>query len=241
MAAQFGALTDHFGILAIVDGEGTLADKLELIDASKTPDAMSRADAPDANGDIAASTWYGNTAGALAEASGTFLLKSGTLSSSLLKGGELAVGKTVLSVAINTSNGDWPKIVISGKLGTEAITEPTGKLNTWTFPEFSIVAAKRAQELAFTTGADCSLTDSSISGSLDLAMVPDGVGEPAAHGISGGPLTMGATFTAIEAAASWTLAGDWTETQAPGAAEGQAAYHTATATAEMIWERDTSA
>ena len=62
MNSQFGAKTDHFGILA--DGEGTLGDVLEIIDSSATPDAQSRADA-DENGDIAAATWHGNTDGAL--------------------------------------------------------------------------------------------------------------------------------------------------------------------------------
>lgn len=238
--ANFGALTDHFGILAIVDGGGTLGDKLELTASSKTPEAMSRADAPDENGDIAASTWYGNTAAALFDVSCTYTVTSGTVDTSLLFGGEVSTGIVISSIAVATTNGGWPTITVTGKLGTEAIVAPTGFTNKWTMPKFTITGAKRAQALAFTVGADCRMTDSSVEGSLDLAQAEDGLGEPAAHGISGGTLTMNVTFTTVTGAASWTLTGDWEETQAPGAEEGQAAYHTATATAELIWERDTS-
>ena len=236
--ANFGALTDHFGILAIVDGEGTLADVLELVDSSSTPDAQSRADAQDENGDIADAHWHGNTAGELKEVTCVFTVKKGTLNTGLLKAGEVAVGKVINSIEIAPTNSDWPKLTISGKLGTEAIVAPTGKLNTWTFPAFSVVAARRAQLFAFTIGDGCRLTGSSVSGSVDLAQTEDGAGEPIAHGVSGGMLTMSAEFVAITGACAWSVTGDWTETQVPGAAEGQAANHTGSGAAELVWERD---
>lgn len=239
--AEFGALTDHFGILAITSGQGTLADVLELTASSKTPDPMSRADAQDENGDIAESTWHGNAAGTFYDASSTFVCKSGTFSTDVLHGGELATGKVVTSISIGTSNGGWPQITVSGKLGPSAIVAPTGFTNKWKLPAFTITGAKRAQLLAFTVDAACRLTDSSLEGSLDIAQVEDGLGEPAAHGISGGVLTMGASMVAVSGACGWTLTGDWEETQAPGVEEGQAAYHTATAAAELIWERDAGA
>lgn len=236
--ANFGALTDHFGILAIVDGEGTLATVLELVDSSATPDAQSRADAQDENGDIADAHWHGNTAGELIEASSTFTVKGGTLNTALLLAGEIADGKVITSVEVTTSNSDWPKVVVSGKLGTETIVAPTGKTNKWTFPAFSVVAARRAQLFAFTVDAACRLTGSSVSGSVELAQTEDGIGEPIAHGVSGGVLTMGAELVAITGDCAWEVTGDWTETQVPGAAEGQAANHTGSGAAELVWERD---
>jgi hypothetical protein len=238
---NFGALTDHFGILAIVDGAGTLGDILELIASPKTPDPMSRADAPDENGDIAASTWYGNTAGALYEASSTFTVTSGTLDTALLKLGELSTGVVVTGIDGGTDNGGWPTITVKGKLGTEAIVAPTGKLNTWTLPSWSIVGAKRAQLIDFTVDVGTRCTSSGFAASIDLAQTPDGLGEPVAHGVSGGVCTLSANIQSVTAAPAWTLAGDWTETQAPGADEAGAAYHTGTGTAEQILERDAAA
>jgi hypothetical protein len=232
--SNFGALTDHFGILEI---EG-LSEVLELTASSKTPDPMSRADAQDENGDIAAATWHGNAAGTLFDASSTFVCKSGTFSTDVLHGGEVATGKVITSISISTSNGGWPQITVSGKLGTSAIVAPTGSTNKWKMPAFTITGAKRAQLLAFTVAAACRLTDSSLEGSLDIAQAEDGLGEPVAHGISGGVLTMGASLVAVTGPCAWTPTGDWEETQAPGAEEGQASYHTATASAELVWERD---
>ena len=240
MPAQFGAKTDHFGILDIADGVGTLGDVLEIIDSSATPDAQSRADATDENGDIAAATWHGNTDGALQEASSTFVLKGASLDTAKLVAGEIEVGKIITSIEVATSNGDWPKITVSGKIGTKAVVAPPLLKNTWKFPTFTITGAKRAQLLGFTVGEDCKLSDSSISGSVDIAQHEDGVGEPIMHGVSGGMLTMSANLTAIEAAASWTHPASWTETQKPGTTEGQAAYHTASVTAESVWEREPS-
>lgn len=235
---NFGALTDHFSILSIVDGSGTLGDILELIASPKTPDPMSRADALDENGDTAASTWYGNTAKALFEASSTFTVKSGTLDTALLKLGELATGVVVTGIDGGTDSGGWPTITVKGKLGTEAIVAPSGKLNTWTLPSWSIVGSKRAQTIDFSVGAGCKCTSSGFSASIELAQTEDGLGEPAAHGVSGGVCTLSANIQAVTAEPAWTLSGNWTETQAPGADEGQAAYHTGSGAAEQILERD---
>jgi hypothetical protein len=101
--SNFGALTDHFGILAIVNGGGTLADVLTLTASSKTPDAQGRADALDENNDPAASTWFGNTEGDLFDASSTFVCKTGSFNLNLLKGGEITVGKVITSIEVGTS------------------------------------------------------------------------------------------------------------------------------------------
>jgi hypothetical protein len=238
MASGFGAYTDHFGILAITSGEGTLADVLEITGSSKTPDAQSRAEATDANGDPAAATWYGNTAGELYDASNTFVCKSGSFSTAVLKCGELTAGSVVTSIEISTSNDGWPQITVSGKLGAETIVAPTGLKNTWTFPAVTVTGAKRAQLLGFTVGTDGALTGSSLSGAVDLAQQEDGEGEPVAHGVSGGLLTQTAQLVYVSGAPTWTKGASFTETQAPGSDESQASYITTSATAEAIWSRD---
>lgn len=239
--ADFGALTDHFGILAISDGAtGTLADVLTLVDSSKTPVAESRADANDENNDIAASTFYG--AGALFEASSTFALTSGDLDTALLLCGEIAVQKFIATVVIPTSNDGWPQITVSGTLGAETMVAPSGALsNKFSLPSVTLTARKQAQQIGFTTGAGCKLTGATLSASVELAQQEDGLGEPAAHGVSGGTFEVSADFVRITAAPSWAVTAPGiglTETQAPGSAEGQAAYHTGTGTAAGTLTRD---
>ena len=113
--ANFGALTDHFTLAASV---GT------LVESSKTPVANSRADALDENGDIADAAWYGNTAAELYEASCTYQVDTTDVNvATALKLGELATGVVVTSIEISTSNGDWPKITVSGILGTGALEQ----------------------------------------------------------------------------------------------------------------------
>lgn len=238
MADGFGAYTDHFGILEIAVGEeDTLADFLEITASTKTPASMSRTDAQDESEDIVASTWHGNTEGDLYDVSSTFVCKSGSTPADVLNCGELSAGMVVDSIQITTSNSAWPTITVSGRLGTKSIVAPSGFLNTWLMPAVTIVGAKRAQLLDFTIDAGSRLTGSSLSGSLSIAQQDDGLGEPAAHGISGGVLTQTAELVRVTAAPAWTPGGTWTETQTAGEDEGQASYHTGSGSAEKIWTR----
>jgi hypothetical protein len=239
MANGFGAYTDHFGILARLAGAGpaTLADVLEVTAADKTPDPMSRAAAMNECNDPVAATWYGNTAGLLFDASNTYVVKSGTLNLEDIQAGEVAVGVFIGNIEVGTSNDGWPQIVVSGRLGFEAIvsTKPT----TWTLPDITILGKKCAQLLDFTVGATCRMTASSLNASVDPAQVEDGEGEPAAQGVSGGLLTLGVDMVYVTGLCTWTPGLDWTESQGPGNEESQAAYNTTSAEAQQIWVRDT--
>ena len=237
--SNFGALTDHFGILAIESGEGTLADVLTLTESSAVPDAQSRANAEDENGDIAASSFFGNSDGALKTASTTFSVNKGELSTALLKLGQVATGKVVETIAIGTDNQGWPTVTVGGKLGAEEMC--TDILQTFALPAYTIKPCKRAQLIGFTVGVGCKLTSSELSASVTLAQDEDGLGEPVAHGVSGGEYTVTANFVRVTAAPSWTVSGNGLEeTQEPGVEEGQAAYHTATATAAGTLTRETA-
>jgi len=250
-ATSFGALTDHFSILTIVHDAGTLADILELVDSSATPRAQNRADAPDENEDVAASAFSGNTSGEIMEISSTFALKSGTLELDDLVIGELTAGIVAETIEVKTSNGAWPQITVTGYKGLETITAPTGKLNTFALPAISVLGIKQAQVLGFTvtTGR---LTGSGISFKCALAEQLDGVGEPVAHGVSGGTgeVTMdlvdisGAPVIAIAAVLADTAAAAkfmGEVTQVPGATEPQADWHTASGAISFICPRNAAA
>jgi hypothetical protein len=237
--SNFGALTNHFSDLIDL----TSITQLKLIDSSKTPTPRNRADANDAENDVAAATWFGATD--IFDISCTYLLKGSTLAMNTLKLGEIVAGTAVASISAATSNTQWPRITITGRTGLEtmaAIGGTPAKLNTFTLPALTLTGAKRAQPLGFTVGADGRLTGCSFEATAEIAEETDGVGEPCAHGISGAVGTVNADFVRVTGAPTWalTLSG-LTSTQEPGANEGQAAYHTTPASAEIVIARDTAA
>jgi len=219
--SNFGALTDHFSI-ATTD--------LILIESSLSPDVESVATALDENGDLAARQEYGNDGGAIKTANCTYLLKSGTLDLATLSVGELEEGVAVESISVATSNGDWPRVTVVGKLGMDEFQAPTGKTAAAALPTLTITGGKFAQPLSFTVGAGCKLNSCSFSAAAEIARADDGLGEPAAFGASfNAPPEITAEFVRITTQPSWTVSGALTQTQAPTTVQPQAAYHTSTA------------
>lgn len=248
---SFGALTDHFSILTITHGEGTLNDILKLVGSTAAPRAQNRADALDANEDVAASAFFGNSASEIEEISSTFALVSGELDLSDLDIGELTAGIVAESIDVKTSNGAWPQITVTGFKGLETITAPTGFLNKFTLPAITVKAQKQAQLLGFTvtTGR---LTGSGISFKCTLAEQADGVGEPAAHGVSGGTGEVTAEFVDVSGPPVFEIAAVLADsaadakfmgeiTQVPGADEPQANWHTSAGAIGFICPRKSSA
>ena len=222
--ANFGALTDHFNLAASVG---------RLVESSKTPVANSRADALDENGDIADAAWYGNKDGDLYEASCTYIVtdKTGDIDdvATVLKLGELSTGVVVTSIEISTSNGDWPRVTVSGTLGTGALEQS----KTYAMPTGTVKAKKQAQIIAGITLTSGKLTSASLSASCDLATANDGEGEPVAHGVSGAVATATAEAVAVTAE-SPVLAADtgWNITTGSALNEPQAAWHTGSISVE---------
>jgi len=237
MANQFGALTDYWGLAS--------AD-LVLVASSSTPVAKSVERAPDEDGDFVEEASHGQTSdGTLADASCTYALKSSTLSLATLKCGYFAAADTLVNRIINsieasTSNDGWPQITVSGMINVVAVTAVSGKDYTYTLPAITLTGYKRAQLMGFTIGENCRLTGSTLSASIDVASQANGIGVVVAHGMSGGVVTVTAELVAIDGAASWTAPATWQETQTPGVDEGQAAWHTSSASAETILARDES-
>jgi hypothetical protein len=236
MADDFGALTNHFSALINL----ATVTALKLINSTKTPVPRNRADANDSENDVAAATWFGATD--IFDVTCEYALVSSTLNLNTLKLGEIAAGTAVSSISAATSNTDWPKITLTGRTGLETMVAPASKANTFTLPSITLTAAKRAQPIGFTVGADGRLTGCTFEASAEIAEIPDGMGVPVAHGISGAIGTVSAEFVRVAGAPAWTLTlSGLTSTQEPGASEGQAAYHTASASAEIVIARDAAA
>ena len=238
MADQYGALTDHWGLLTEVTG--ALNGKAVLVAASSTPVAKSVSRAQDANGDNAAEALAGQTAaGTLAEASCTYALSGNTVNLNTLKLGEIAANKIARTLSAVTSNSAWPQITVTGLINALTVVAPAGKLNTYSILDsITLTNAKHAQLLDFTVGGDCRLTGSTYSASIETAEQANGLGVIVCHGISGGVVTQSCELVAVTAAATWTPGETWKETQKPGADEGAAAWHTTSGAAEKLLARD---
>lgn len=221
MANDFGALTDHFGLAS---------SDLILVESSKVVRTESVAEALDENGDLAARTAYGNDGGEISDASCTYELHSGTLDISTLTIGEQETGVVITAITPTTSNGAWPRFVVSGVLGTPAIQTPTGKTAAAALPSFTITGGKFAQPISFSVGEGCKLNSCSVAFTAEIAQANDGLGEPSAFAISFNKAPeVKAEFVRVTAQPSWTPSGSLTETQAPSTVEPQAAYHTSSA------------
>jgi len=232
-SASFGAKTDHWGIAT--------AD-MEVVASSSEPRAMARADAQDANGDIAAAAWFGNTAGTLLDVSVTYALVSGTLDLSTLSLGELTAGSVVASITVGTSNTGWPQITVAGVMGAQTITAPTGFLNTYSLPAITLTGRKAADAMGATVGADFRVTGSDVTFTADIAQQDTGEGEPAAHGISGAIGVLSQTLVkAGVTTLTWAPPSGWTETKTEGTTQDQAAWNTTTVGAEYVVARDAAA
>jgi len=227
--SNFGSLTEHFGTNADTD--------LILVGSTKTPVAQTRAEARDENNDVADAAWHGNTAGTLYEASNTYALKSGTKNINTFVLGEVEAGKVVETVEAGTSNDGWPQITLSGRLGTQTIVAPSAALsNKFTLPSILLTGRKQAQVMDFAVSGG-RLTSSNFSASCELAEQQTGVGEPAAHGISGGIAEVTAELVDAGTTPAVTKGASWTLSQAVGLDEPQAAFHTSNFAQEIVLER----
>jgi len=247
-ATSFGARTDHFSILETVHDEtGTLDDIMVLVDSSAQPRALERADAHDENDDVVGSAYFGNDSSAVEEITCTYAIKTGTLDLSDLVIGELSAGVLAETLAVVTAGGAWPQITVSGFKGLQPITAPTDYTNQFTLPAISVLGIKQAQVLGFTVSAG-KLTGSGITFNCSMAEQADGVGEPAANGVSGGTGEVTAEFVRIADTPAWALAAVLDDdevagvfnaevTMVPGESEGQAAWHTASGAAGFMLAR----
>jgi len=240
---------DIFGILAIVDGGGTLATILKIKGSTRTPIAKGTAQALDEYGDISAKSVFG-AATTMYEATSEFEVTSGTLSLALLYLGATGTsGTNITGVSIKTSNGGWPTVSITGNVGKVLEAAPTGKLNKWALPAISVVGRKVAQdfggggagELGFDAPADTKITGSGIDFTVNFSETVDGEGLPVAFSIHGADGSMSADFVAVADLAQflqpWTLDATtgylWDNLANPATAKSPNEYWTGSASATL--------
>jgi len=240
---------DIFGILALTLGAGTMADVLKIKPTSRTPIAKASAMAKDEYGDVAAKSVYGAPT-TMFEATSEFELTSGTLTlASLFLGQCATAGTFITGISIKTSNGSWPTISFTGRVGQTLEEAPTGFLNKWALPAISVLGRKLAQEfgaggaggMGFTTEADCKCTGSGLDFTVELAETVDGEGVPCAFSLAGADGSMSADFVAVapleEFLQPWTLDATtgflWFNLANPGTSKSPNEYWTGSASATL--------
>jgi hypothetical protein len=229
----FGGKTDHFGFAT---------SDLILQESSKVPRAPNEANALDANGDVAKTELYGNAAGTIFDVSATYLLKSGTLDLSTLYVGELSTGVFAGSITVDTTNGDWPKISVSGVLGYAAFQTPAGTTAKAALPAVTLTGGKFAQLIGFTVTAGA-LNSSSLSVNCDTDEATDGEGEPVAYAASfpNAEVTASGVYTSAAFAWACTAPGiGLIEKQPESTVEPKADWQTSTATGYIPMVRGTA-
>jgi hypothetical protein len=220
----FGTQVDYFGLDSAT---------LSFVESSTTPMAVSVENAQDQDGNIAGQGDF--EAGPADAIEATYRLIGGTLNLNTLQLGPKtvdAVETLITQIAVNTSNGEWPTLVISGFTG---ITNKDNMPN-FALPSITISGKKQAQGLDFTVGADCRLTSSSLTASGEVAHVLDNAGIVGAMAFSGATIEIGGEAVEIEGIVAWTPGGTWTETQAPGASGGNVSWGTASFAATKYLE-----
>lgn len=212
----------NFGVTSASDYFSFEAEGFKAIESSKEPRTKSIADAQDAAGDFDASTAYND---GVHDITVTYQLCSGTLAvNTALRLGEVESGLATSSIVISTSNGEWPKVTVTGQMGLKPMVPPEGKGSTYTLPDWTIKGQKVAQPLGFTVTTG-NLTGSTATLECTIHEAADGEGEPCAHAVSGGRATVTGEFVAGSTIPAWTVEAGGTEIKGLGKTQPQAAYY----------------
>jgi len=209
----YGKGTDFFGLAT--EGETYYDADLTLIRSSTTPAPTSVVAVEDEDGNNAGEGTHAGDGATKITCEYKLNNPGGSIDLSTLKLGPATINSIEVlfaNIKVDTTNTDWPTITCEGYT---AITN-NSEMPNFTFPSLTINAKKQAQELDFTTGANCKLNSSSLEFKGEYHYDLDEDGNVQGMAFTGGELDLSADFVEIDGACSWTLGGTWTETQAPG-------------------------
>ena len=225
--AGFQAQVDYFGIASA---------SLVVINSSTTPIPVSIEYARDQEGNIAGQGDY--EGGPAVAVESRYRLLNSTLDLSTLSVGYLlndATHMVVTSVAVDTSNSDWPTVKLTGFTGVSDYST----MPVFSLPAITINGQKVAQGFDFTVDAACRLTSSSLTATAEMAHVLDDSGDVGAMACTGATIAISGEAVEISDVVAWTPGGTWTETQAPGATGGNISWGTSGFAAEKYLSEDT--
>lgn len=182
------------------------------------PYAPQSAELTDEFGNATARTFYGNEN--IVEHEAVYALMCGFAATSVV------IGTNGLeSVAISTSNGEWPTMTVKWYTGLP--TCQSGCTFAVTIP--GVEGKRKAQALGLSNSTG-KVQSSSWTASASLSLLLDEEGDPAAYAFSGG--TIEASGEAV--GGTWTAASGMTLSSGPTDNESNTAYSTTSANAQGI-------
>lgn len=206
-----------FGITSTVTPPFTIAGA-KLQSYTHGPYAPQSAELTDEFGNATARTFYGN--GDIVEHEAVYALMCGFAATSVV------IGTNGLeSVAISTSNGDWPTMTVKWYTGLPSCQ--SGCTFAVTIP--GVEGKRKAQALGLTNSGG-KVQSSSWTASASLSLLLDEEGDPAAYAFSGG--TIEASGEAV--GGTWSAATGMTLSSGPTDSESNTAYATTSANAQGI-------
>jgi len=227
--AGYGKGSDYFGLPTSLSNT-----YLKLIESSTTPMGVSVEVARDEDGNTVGQGDYESGPAAAIEC--VYELQGGPITLNVISLGYLLVGavKTcITSVAVATSNSAWPRITVSGFTGVTGETD----YPEFVLPAITILGKRKAQGLDFSVGTDCRLTSSSFSAKGEMSHAIDDDGDVGAMAFSGATAEIGGDAVEVAGVVTWTPGVTWTETQAPGAANANIGWGTASFAATKHLEK----
>ena len=206
-----------FGITSTVTPPITITGA-KLQSYTHGPYAPQTAELTDEFGNATARTYYGNEN--IYEHTATYALICGFAATSVV------IGTNGLeSVAINTSNGDWPTMEVKWYTGLPSCQ--SGCTFTVTIPG---VEGKRKSQALGLTNTGGKVSSSSWTASASLSLLLDEAGDPAAFAFSGG--TIEASGEAV--GGTWAAASGMTLSAGPTDSETNTDYATQSVSAQGI-------
>jgi len=230
-SANWGGRTDHWGWTA---SAGPLENKAVVINSSKEPRTKSRDDVEGGSGDVVDFELYG--AGSMFDVSVEYLIIAEVDLSDLYLG-EVVTGKVIGSIGVASNPKAGTKITVTGEHGCEAIIAPDGFTNQYALPAFTINAGHFVQELGFTVTAG-EIQSAAATFTAAISEEPDGLGEPATHGVAGATANLSLEFAKPAGSATVTLDSFWKPSKLAGTSESQNSWHRTTITAEGTVDRE---
>ena len=209
----FGADTDYWGF----------ADTNNLLQGSTKNPTLAETQCEDSNGDVAASTMYD----AKSDISCTYkrradaaLIFYDTATNIDFRFGTVIGGYVITSISVDTNNKERPGVVIAGVLcGTN-----DSLVQKYDPTDLEIAGTRKATAIGFTVDSSTNLLSSSVTGTVQTAIVLDSHGAQACVDVFGGRVEGTNELVGCTGQPGGAVDTGWTLSGGPSEDEGNTQY-----------------
>ena len=211
--SAFGADTDYWGF----------ADTGNKLQGSTKNPTKEEAQCEDSNGDIAASTMYDTKADiscTYKRCKDTAFILYDTTSSIDFRLGTVIGGYVITSIAVDTNNKERPGIVISGVI----CATNDSLVQKYDPTDLEIAGTRKATAIGFTVDSSTNLLSSSVTGTVQTAIVLDSQGAQACVDVYGGRIEGTNELVGCTGQPGGAIDTGWTLSGGPSEDEGNTQY-----------------